>query len=107
MSPLMSHPEPEDTVGYREICMAFVRCCCSCRRPPFAVLAAVLVFGLGGAVRGQESRSLKDRFLTEAPRAWEAYRSFAERLSGTIRENSTVMEPDGKVLQRAPWKYEI
>ena len=39
---------------------------------------------------------MRARFLTEAPKAWEEYRSFAERLSGTFTAQTAVIELDGK-----------
>ena len=34
----------------------------------------------------EESSPLKDRFLKEAPSAWEEYRAYADRLQGTTED---------------------
>src|SRR6266498_4970357 len=74
---------------------------------PLAALVAALVLVPERAAYGQESRSLKERFLTEAPKAWEEYRPFAARLSGTITTQSTLTELNtGKVVPNTRVKIE-
>ncbi|MBI1915383.1 MAG: hypothetical protein HYS12_11700 [Planctomycetes bacterium] len=87
--------------------MAFAHRCGLSPRLPVVALVAALILGPAGAVCGQESSSLKERFLTEAPKAWEDYWAFAERLSGTHTWQSTHTEPNGKVFLTTTWKYQV
>src|SRR5262245_5677697 len=73
---------------------------------PLTALVAAFVLVPERATYGQESRALKDRFLTEAPKAWEEYRSFAARLSGTIIMQTTITELSGKVVPGGREKIE-
>ncbi len=70
--------------------MGFLAACLRSRPalvlPLWAWLATVSV----GPLRGDGPEQLKSRFLKEAPRAWDEYRAYAERLQGSLEGTTTV-----------------
>ncbi len=54
-----------------------------CRRVASAT-CALLVFLVPVSLRADKAETWKERFLTDAPRAWEEYRAFTDRLQGTV-----------------------
>lgn len=64
----------------------------------YAILCAVFCLVSGGASRGLGAgREIYERFREDAPRRWQEYAAFADRLQGTIDYVQTV---DGKPFKR-------
>lgn len=74
-----------------------------CHQRIAMVLCGIVVFSCSVLVHADESESLKQRFFQEAPRAWEEYGAYAQRLQGTAKRTITI---DGKIhsIMHVEWK---
>jgi hypothetical protein len=57
-----------------------------------------MAFAKNDSLQAQDTETLKQRFLKEAPAEWEAYRAFVDRLQGSIE---TRLTKDGKLRTHA------
>jgi hypothetical protein len=74
-----------------------------CRINPlirFAILIAVLSIDGQSVLFAQQDASGKERFLAEAPPAWEKYRMRAKRFQGSIERIHTRLAPKREVMDR-------
>ncbi len=70
----------------------------------FAGFAIVLALpGVNGQGRSlaQDDASWRERFLAEAPLAWENYRTRAKRLQGTVERTTVRLDHERKVMSRS------
>jgi hypothetical protein len=72
-----------------------------CARLP-ANLLVVLLMQSAGTIESPAMAAdpLKDRFLSEAPRKWQEYRSHSTRFQGSVMDTTVDLEAGGKVIDQ-------
>jgi hypothetical protein len=74
-------------------------------------MGTLILFGfivlVGQLAQAQNSASLIRRFEIEAPAKWREYRSFAERLQGTVIWTDTIRDAKGTFRSQLRGQYEI
>jgi len=67
----------------------------------FAILLAGPGINGQGHSSAQDDASWTERFLAQAPPAWEKYRTRAKRLQGSVERTTVRLAPDRKVMDRS------